>query len=101
MHSSRACFDMNGNRISMIEAESLLADATRRRVGYDCVNKFTVSTMFLVINHGSLEQTPLLYETLVFNTQTRAEAWLERCTTHEQAVAMHERGIAWAKDKLK
>ncbi len=73
---------------------------SERRVGKDMVGPFRVSTVFLGLDHGYGDGPPLLFETMVFKGDDDGELWMDRCSTWEDAEAMHERGCAWAKTQL-
>lgn len=50
----------------LFRTERLLRSIRKRRVGYDRVGDYRISTVFLCLDHGFLpDAPPLLYETLV------------------------------------
>lgn len=53
-----------------------------------------VSTVFLGINHRWGEGPPLIFETMIFGGPENE--WQERCSTWDEAVAMHERACKLA-----
>lgn len=68
-----------------------------RHVANEIVNGHRVSTVFLGIDHGfGREGPPILFETMVFSAGTFDDQWCERCSTWEEAEAMHKRGVAFA-----
>lgn len=54
-----------------------------------------VSTVFLGIDHNySNSGAPLVFETMVFpSDKDYSEEWCERCSTYQQALQQHQRGI--------
>lgn len=67
------------------------ASKTRRRVvGYDKVGSVSVSTVFLGLdqNFGLTDETPILYETMVFNGPLDQE--MDRYATWDEALAGHQ-----------
>ena len=58
-------------------------------------NGVHVSTVFLGLDHRFDDGPPLLFETMIFGT-TGVEMWCERCSTWEEAEAMHERALKLA-----
>lgn len=68
-----------------------------RRLVQEVVNGYTVSTVFLGIDHNFGDgDSPLLFETMVFPVGSFDEQFCERCSTYEQAMVMHTRGKEWA-----
>ena len=59
-----------------------------------------VSTFFLGLDHAFGGGPPLLFETMIFGMPERSEEYQERCSTWEQAEAMHERAVAHARSLL-
>lgn len=74
-----------------------------RHVGNTDVGNFWVSTVFLTRNHQFHEGPPLFYETMVFSRDPTTgkvdfeELYMDRCSTYEEAVAMHEKAVAKTK----
>lgn len=64
------------------------AGDTWRRVGHTKVEDALVSTVFLGINHSYDDGPPVLFETMVFGGVL--DEMQERCSTWEQAEAMHK-----------
>ena len=79
---------------SMLEAESLFRDMTKRRVALTEIGKATVSTVFLAIDHSFGEPgPPVLFETMVSVDGEWGDD-CERCCTWDEAVQQHERAVA-------
>jgi len=69
----------------------------RRRVGWDEVNGFEVSTVFLGLDHGhGYTGRPLLFETMIFGNG-ELDNYQTRCSTWDEAVKMHQEAIELAK----
>ena len=60
-----------------------------RKVAKTAIGDYSVSTVFLGLNHQYGEGPPLLFETMVFGDGPLSEEQT-RCTTWEEAEAMHE-----------
>lgn len=54
--------------------------------------KVSVSTVFLGIDHSFFEGPPLVFETMIFGGEH--DGWQDRCSTWEEAEAMHARACA-------
>lgn len=79
---------------SMLEAEALFRDITKRRVALTEIGNVRVSTVFLAIDHSfGTAIPPVLFETMVFDDGETSGDW-ERCCTWNEAVAQHERVVA-------
>jgi hypothetical protein len=57
------------------------------------VGGYTVSTVFLGLDHQHGDGPPLLFETLVFGP-AQHDGDMDRCSTWDEAEAMHERMVA-------
>ena len=62
-------------------------DIDTRRVRETFIGKVRISTVFLGIDHNWDGGAPLLFETMVFGGELDESQ--ERCSTWEEAVAMH------------
>jgi hypothetical protein len=91
LHSAR---DLEGKPLDENQAMSLLGDALKRRVCMTRFLLFEVTTWFLVFDRGI--DKPIYYETVVLEFGF-TPLFKEQCETHEEAFAMHERGVEWAK----
>lgn len=52
-----------------------------------------ISTVFLGLNHNYSGGQPLLFETMIFNSNENREDYQERYTTWEQAEEGHQKAI--------
>lgn len=65
----------------------------KRRVRSSQIGEFTVSTVFLWLDHNySWIWEPILFETMVF--WPWIEEYQERCSTYEQALKMHKKALS-------
>lgn len=74
------------------EFSEFFEDMSKRRVGWDEVGPYDVSTVFLGLDHSFGQGRPVLYETIIFQRGQSSDLWCERCSTWEEAEAMHQRG---------
>jgi len=81
-HTPRPC--------SMEEAKQTLRDTDRRRVGFDRVGPWEVSTVFLALDHQFGAGPPMLFETMVFKGDDRNDLYAARYSTWEAAEAGHQ-----------
>lgn len=71
-------------------------ESADRTVGKDKINDTTISTVFLGMNHEWRDDMPpLLFETMLFCGASRSV--FGRCSTWEQAEAMHAEAVASVK----
>lgn len=61
------------------------------KVGYEKAGDYSVSTVFLGLDHG-WDGVPMWFETMLFGSGP-LDNHCERCTTWDEAVLMHQRGI--------
>lgn len=67
-------------------------ELAKRHVADETVNGCRVSTIFLGIDHQYMDGgAPLIFETMIFGGPLDQEQ--ERCSTWEQAEAMHKRMV--------
>lgn len=73
----------------------------RKPVAAETIGEYIISTVFLGIDHSFGDGDPLLFETMVFGGETgEDEIWMERCATWDEALDMHERGVAYVIDLI-
>lgn len=67
-----------------------------RHVAQTKLNGYRVSTVFLGLDHDFSGNGPaILFETMVFPGDSWGEVYCDRCSTWDEAVAMHEKAVAW------
>jgi len=87
-----------------------------RKVAATVVGNLEVSTVFLGLNHNHFsellgprklrDRAPLLFETMIFELAEEEEGdrhsigYQTRCSTWDEAVSMHEEGVAAARRSL-
>ena len=76
-----------------------------RRVAETTVGPLRVSTVFLGIDHSfGGPGDPLLFETMIFGGDPIydwLDAYMDRCSTWEQAEQMHLKAVEWAEARLR
>jgi hypothetical protein len=68
------------------------------KVGDDRIGEAHISTVFLRLNHGYTEDSPLWFETMIFGGEH--DQFCDRYTTYDQAEAGHKRVVAALKAGL-
>ena len=70
-----------------------------RGVQRDGPDGWTISTVFLGLDHGFGEGDPILFETHVYRSGHPGDVIYERrCSTWDEALAMHQRALEWFKE---
>lgn len=89
---------LNGEPLTNQEANDLLRDANKRRIGHAAITtdrgRVEVSTVYLPLDHASMGPLPVHWETLTFGGPLNDE--MIRYTSREAAVAGHEEAVAHA-----
>ena len=83
---------LQGHKAVLVDKETYLNQQEKqdRTVAKSTIGNYLVSTVFLGLDHQWEDDgPPLLFETMVFGKGPLDER-LERCTTWEEAEAMHE-----------
>lgn len=93
-------YDRRGQRLSAEEADRLYGDADYKRVARteiisaaDPKAMFTVSTVWLGLDHGWGDGKPLIFETMVFGG-SMADELCQRYSTEAEAEAGHREVVA-------
>ncbi len=68
----------------------------KKRIRQKTVGPYWVSTVFLGLDHQFVGSLPILFETMIFKEGN--EVWTHKCSTHRQALHLHQQAIEWAKD---
>lgn len=66
-------------------------ETTMRIVGKTQIGNVEISTVFLGLDHQYGDGPPLIFETMIFGG--KYNDYQTRCTTYEQAIAMHEAAV--------
>ena len=74
----------------------------KKHVGKDIINGKLVSTVWLGVDHNHFGGHPLLFETMVFESEdVWVDIYCERYSTWDEAIAGHEKAIQWVLDGFK
>lgn len=69
-----------------------------RRVAADVIGEVRVSTVFLGLDHRFGDGPPLVFETMIFGGPH--DGWQERCSTYDEAEAMHAEAVKLVRSGL-
>lgn len=89
----RTYYDKEGNPIGLWEWSCLFEDVSYKRIAGKLIGNFFVSTVWLGLNHNFFSgQTPLIFETMVFNEKEDKyrDFECERYATLEEALQGHK-----------
>lgn len=97
-------YDKFGNEIDLKTWAQLFEDIEYRRIGLDEVGDFTVSTVWLGLDHNWSGGEPIIFETMVFDNTQKTKCAItgneyskdmeqERYGYFEDALAGHKRTI--------
>ena len=79
----------------------MMEDIDRRRVGFDEIGDFQVSTVFIGIDHASIgEGPPLLFETMVFAAGTVDDRETHRYSSWDDALIGHQATVRRLKEEV-
>lgn len=67
-----------------------------RRVARTEIGPYTVSTVFLGLDHNLRDGPPILWETMVFGP--KGDVYSDRYTSQDAALAGHEKACQWVRD---
>jgi hypothetical protein len=62
-----------------------------RNIAKSKIDGVEISTVFLGLNHQFGDGPPLVFETMIFGG--KHDQWQERCSTYDEAVAMHKQAV--------
>lgn len=94
-------YDMDGNEISIAEADRLLLDRDARRVALTDDEPWgSVSTVLLSLDHGFGGGPPLIFESMVFDPDGDVQGCL-RTPNKVAALAAHDQLVAQARHAWK
>jgi hypothetical protein len=90
--------------VDMMEWAVWFENATRTRQRMVAVENigedYVVSTVFLGLDHG-FGDVVLVFETMIFEVSNWRDIWMDRCGTWQEAIDMHEHGVAHAQQLLR
>lgn len=79
-----------------------MRETNTKHVAYDIVKDKRVSTVWLGLDHQFTGiGSPLLFETIIFNKDLRAEQYCHFYSTWDEALAGHEKAKQWVLDGCK
>jgi hypothetical protein len=85
---------------SIEEWGAFFENTNRRRVGYDRVGGFEVSTVFIGIDHRFFgEGPPILFETMVFPIDKSGEVECHRYSSWDDALTGHQATVRRLKER--
>lgn len=84
-------YNIDGEVIPMEESWKLFEDAEYRRIGFDEMGDYEISTVLLMLDHNySNEGPPLIFETMVFPVGgLKLDLLCRRYATKEEAAQGH------------
>lgn len=102
-------YDENKNVIPSTLEESLYfcSDLNNKIIKNQRVGHYRISTVFLRCDHNTDpdNNTPILFETMVFNVSSPDEPWRDiyckRYSTYNEALSGHEKAVKWVKNGCK
>ena len=83
-------FDRQGEPLETLAWARLHSDPEYKRVALTELGGYTVSTVWLGLNHNWGQGPPLIFETMVFGGGGSADLDMDRYSTEAQALAGHE-----------
>lgn len=99
-------YDRVGNPVDMMTWAKTIENPVDKIVRQEHVDGWFVSTVFLGLDHRFGDGPPLIFETMIFppgwpdDVPTWFEEYQERYSTEAEAVAGHDRAVAWLRGKL-
>ena len=104
-------YDRQGTSISLGGWARLMEDQDYRRVGWDEVGPYHVSTVWLGIDHAFDGGPPIIFETMIFDTRRMTvsilndqeypeSVWQDRYCTELSAQAGHDQAVAWCREHV-
>jgi len=73
-----------------------------KHVAKDLIDNKRISTVWLGLNNNFWDGAPLVFETMVFNSEdSRYEIYCDRYSTWKEAEEGHQKAIEWVKNGCK
>lgn len=82
-------YDRDGNPMTMGQWAERFEDNAYKRVAFDSVGDFEISTVWLGLDHQYGDGEPLIFETMVFGSSPNEENEMRRYTSEDEARAGH------------
>ena len=80
-------YDRDGRPMTSAEWMNDFERQNKKRVAFDTINGFDISTVWLGLNHQFGDGPPMIFETMVFGGPLDQEC--ERYSTEEEAISGH------------
>lgn len=99
---NRGFYDRSTNKITLRKWSDLWEDLEYRTVKKTKINKHTISTCWLGMDHSlSAIGDPIIFETMIFHDVLLPMPYIERCSTEACALMQHDEAIKWLKGYIK
>jgi hypothetical protein len=89
---------LDANRLAVpvatVEEWGRYFQTANRRVALEEIGPYIISTVFLGLDHSFGGELPILFESMIFGPPNGNEVDMDRCSTWEEAIEMHERMVA-------
>lgn len=99
MTKSFLFFNQDGENIDIEDGVKFFESDAKRRIALTRINNLTISTVFLVIDHGAGSGRPVLFESIVFKASN--PIFTQRYCTKEEAKAGHDKLVEQYSGALK
>lgn len=86
-------YDRQRKPISAMQANKLLGDRAYKTVGRHEQDGYTVSTVWLGLDHNYGGGEPLIFETMIFGPDSMADLYAERYSSEAAALVGHRRAV--------
>jgi hypothetical protein len=74
----------------------------QRHIAEDLIDGKIVSTVWLGLNHNYFGGVPLIFETMIFESEdSGSDIFCDRYSTWDEAVEGHKKAMQWVKDVCK
>lgn len=100
-------YDRQGQPINIEQWSVLVESQTAQRVAETTVGDAWVSTVWMGIDHSFGQGPPVIFETMIFRahdatggTTPAIDDYQERYCTEAEALAGHDRVVAWVRERL-
>ena len=93
-----AYYDFDGEPISQVEWARLMGQWPKRQVAVTVFDGVEVSTVWIGLDVGLENESPLIFETMIFGGPY--DHWRWRHPTREAALAGHDQATALVRDSL-
>ena len=91
-------FDRNGKPLTNADYMLLFTYQPYKVLRKEKVGELLVSTVWLGLNHSYENDTPIIFETMVFENDTDS-VYTERYATEQQALMGHGKALVWARTR--